>query len=259
MLVRRAGRHSRVYYHCRSYFKPWAKERCSYRRFIPGAWDEFVWNDVCALLRDDSWIDSQLASQPAQDENVEKLLRLERFKLSQAKGKIAKIHEGFEAGIYTVDRAKGRINELQGVVEQAQAEVDRLQELIGVQAQMTDRPESIRRALEALRDSNLDEASFEQRFDMIARLGIEVYPAEDLKSMRVTCRLGPNGASSPTAGGRPTGHEGSDSDSPSWCGKVTSAPAKGAKPPLEPLEEPSPSAHPILGERACLGDKPNRR
>ena len=224
MLVRRAGRHSRVYYHCRSYFKPWVKERCSYRRFIPGAWDELVWNDVCALLRDDSWIDSQLASQPAQEENVVKLLRLETFKLAQAKGKIAKIHEGFEAGIYTLDRAKSRINELQVVVENAQSEVDRLQELVGTQERMTDRPEVIRRELEALRDSNLDEASFEQRFDMIARLAIEVYPTEDLKSMRVTCRLGLTGQTKPAARGRPRAEEGADSNSPTWCGKVMSAP-----------------------------------
>ena len=224
MLVRRAGRHSRVYYHCRSYFKPWAKERCSYRRFIPGAWDQFVWNDVCALLRDDSWIDSQLASQPAQDENVEKLLRLERFKLAQAKGKIAKIHEGFEAGIYTVDRAKSRINELQGIVENAQAEVDRLQGLIGAQEQTTRGPEAIRRELESLRDSNVDEASFDQRFDMIARLAIEVYPAENLKSMRVTCRLGLTGRSKPAARGRPPVEEIAESNSPTWCGKVMSAP-----------------------------------
>ena len=224
MLVRRAGRHSRVYYHCRSYFKPWAKERCSYRRFIPAAWDEVVWNDVCALLRDDSWIDSQLVSQPAQNKNIEKLLRLETFKLAQAKGKIGKFQEGFEAGMYTVDRAKSRINELQVVVENTQSEIERLQGLIGDQEQTTTGPEMVRRELEALRDHNLDEASFEHKIDMIAKLGIEVYPGEDLKSMRVTCTLGVTGQPKATARGRPTAEEGSESSSSGWCGKVTSAP-----------------------------------
>ena len=224
MLVRRAGRNSRVYYHCKSYFKPWAKEPCSYRRFIPVTWDEILWNDVCALLRDDSWIKSQLESRPTQDENIEKLLRLETFKLSQAKGKIAKVQEGFEAGIYTVDRAKSRFNELQRVVERAQGEIDRSQGLIGAQQQMTERPELTRQELESLRDHNLDEASFDQRFDMIARLGIEVYPGEDLRSMRVICRLGFTGQSKPTARGRPTAEEAAERNSPTWCGKVMSAP-----------------------------------
>ena len=75
-----------------------------------------------------------------------------------------------------------------------------------------------------IRDSNLDEASFEQRFDMIARLAIEVYPTEDLKSMRVTCRLGLTGQTKPAARGRPRAEEGADSNSPTWCGKVMSAP-----------------------------------
>ena len=43
--------------------------------------------------------------------------------------------------------------------------------------------------LRALRDRNLDEATFEERVDIISKLGIGVYPSEDLKSMRVLCQL----------------------------------------------------------------------
>ncbi len=42
-----------------------------------------------------------------------------------------------------------------------------------------------------LRDQNLDGATFEERAEIVTKLGIEVYPAEDLKSMRVRCLLDP--------------------------------------------------------------------
>jgi hypothetical protein len=48
---------------------------------------------------------------------------------------------------------------------------------------------AIRDGLKALRDRNLDEATFEDKLDIISKLGIKVYPSEDLKSMRVACQL----------------------------------------------------------------------
>ena len=47
----------------------------------------------------------------------------------------------------------------------------------------------MRQELKALRDRNLDDASFEEKLDIICRLGIRVYPSGDLKSMRVLCHL----------------------------------------------------------------------
>ena len=44
-----------------------------------------------------------------------------------------------------------------------------------------------------LRDRNLDEATFEERIDLIARLGVAVYPSEELTTAKVTCRLGGGG------------------------------------------------------------------
>jgi len=43
--------------------------------------------------------------------------------------------------------------------------------------------------LKALRDRNLKEATFEERADLVARLGIRVLPSEDLKSRKISCRL----------------------------------------------------------------------
>ncbi len=49
--------------------------------------------------------------------------------------------------------------------------------------------EAVKRQLKAFRERNLEDASFEDKLDMIAKLGIRVYPLEDLKTMRVTCGL----------------------------------------------------------------------
>ena len=43
--------------------------------------------------------------------------------------------------------------------------------------------------LETLRDTNLENASFEEKCDLIAKLGIRVYPSEDGKVVRIVSRL----------------------------------------------------------------------
>ena len=43
--------------------------------------------------------------------------------------------------------------------------------------------------LRGLPERNLKEATFEDKADLVAMLGIKVYPAEDLKSRRIVCRL----------------------------------------------------------------------
>ena len=46
----------------------------------------------------------------------------------------------------------------------------------------------MREELKALRDRNLDEATFDDKLDIVAKLGMKVYPSEDLRSMRVLCQ-----------------------------------------------------------------------
>ena len=43
--------------------------------------------------------------------------------------------------------------------------------------------------LNALRTKNLDEANFNEKQEVVARLGIKLYPSEDLESLRVKCQL----------------------------------------------------------------------
>ncbi|MBI2287400.1 MAG: hypothetical protein HYU83_00095 [Chloroflexi bacterium] len=49
--------------------------------------------------------------------------------------------------------------------------------------------EALRQELRGLRERNLKEATFEEKVDLVAMLGIKVYPSEDLKSRRIVCRL----------------------------------------------------------------------
>ena len=39
------------------------RQPCTYRKFTSGTWDEIIWSDICALLRDDAWIRKELSSQ----------------------------------------------------------------------------------------------------------------------------------------------------------------------------------------------------
>jgi hypothetical protein len=47
----------------------------------------------------------------------------------------------------------------------------------------------LRKELELLRERNLKETSFEEKEELVARLGIKIYPSEDLKSRRISCQL----------------------------------------------------------------------
>ncbi len=49
--------------------------------------------------------------------------------------------------------------------------------------------EILRRSLEEVRDENLENASHKDKQELIARLGIVVYPSEDHKTVRITSKL----------------------------------------------------------------------
>ena len=223
MVVRRDGRQNRVYYHCSKYFRSWVAEPCQYRKFIPGTWDELVWGDICAWLRDDAWVEQQLVSEQSQDENVGKLIRLQQLRISQAKAKIAKVQEGFEGSVYSLDEARNRIADLQDTVGRAEAEIERLEEAVRARHSNAADISATRAELRTLRDRNLDEATFEEKLDIVSQLGIKVYPSEDLRSMRVLCdlnlaRLHADTATDAIEPGQI--HANGESESATECGKV---------------------------------------
>ena len=82
----------------------------------------------------------------------------------------------------------------------------------------------MRKELTALRDRNLDEATFEEKLDIVSKSGIKVYPSEDLKSMRVLCQLNldqvhSNGRSDKTHSSLIQQADG-ECESATGCGKV---------------------------------------
>ena len=189
MTVRRNGQQHRVYYHWSKYFRPWADSTCNYRRFLPGTLDDLIWDDLSVLLTDDAWVEQQVISQQTQDKNSRKLIRLQQYKISQATARIAKVREGFEGGMYDLREAKARIDKHQAALDMAEGEVRRLQVEVASPASGMGDLESLKKLLRSLRDTKLHEATFEEKLDLIYKLDVNVYPSEDVRSMKVTCRL----------------------------------------------------------------------
>ena len=77
----------------------------------------------------------------------------------------------------------------EGAIEKAGQETRRLQAQPGGCGLDPDELEKLKHHLATLRGKNLESASFEERTELIALLGIQVYPSEDLKSRRIVCQL----------------------------------------------------------------------
>ena len=122
-------------------------------------------------------------------ENVEKLVTSEQQKILRAHAKIAKIREGFEAGIYDIGDAKARIAGCQDEIGKAEQEIRRIREQAGSYRTSVIDSDTLRQELKQLAATNLEEATFEEKRDIMSKLGIRVYPSEDLRTMRVKCGL----------------------------------------------------------------------
>jgi site-specific DNA recombinase len=188
MVVRRDGKRNEIYYHCSRHYRPWDSQACAYRRFIPGSWDNAIWDFVFALLTDNAWVEAQLVAEETQEGASSKLLHIEISKIGQIKSRIAKVQEGFEAGIYGVEEAKIKIADHQNSLVMAEKEIDRLSR-ISKRGLSSGNVDTLRKGLKDLARKNMDKADFEERLDIITKLDVKVYPSEDLRTMRVRCGL----------------------------------------------------------------------
>ena len=189
MVVRRHPRYDKLYYHCKVYGRKWDTMPCTYSTFVPGSWDEVVWADTCSILRDDRWLDSELQIMADQGRDIGRLIRMQEAKIAQMKHRIAKVQEGFEGEIYTLEQAQSRTWQLQVSIKEVEGETERLRRRAGAGPHTEGQLRAAREELARLRDRNLDEASFDERQEIFRRLGLRVYPAEDLQTMRIKCRL----------------------------------------------------------------------
>ena len=58
-----------------------------------------------------------------QRRDIERLVKLEKMKIFQFQTKIAKVREGFEGGLYSLDEAKVKVNEYQNAINKAEQAV----------------------------------------------------------------------------------------------------------------------------------------
>jgi len=141
------------------------------------------------MLSSDTWLEQQLTTELSQNADLEKLVKLEQLKISQAKLRISKVQEGWEKGFYTPEEVQTKLTEHREAIARAESEIGRLREQMSNRGLSIFEAELLRQELKELRDRNLWESTFEERADLVAKLGIKILPSEDLKSRRISCRL----------------------------------------------------------------------
>jgi len=181
-------RRKRVYYYCRDRYNRWQKQPCQYRSFVPGTWDNEIWSEIREILNSDMWIEQQLTEELNSSKELDKLIRIHELKISNYENKIVRVEEGFEGGLYSLGDAKIRKQKYIQVIEDVQSEISILRRQMEHRITQ-DNLEILKHDLEILLSKNLVDASFEEKLDLVARLGIKVYPSEDLKSRRIKCGL----------------------------------------------------------------------
>jgi len=128
MSVLRKNGSDQVYYYCRAHYCPWLRDPCNYSRFVPGTWDDEIWEEICAMLSNDAWLEQQLVAELSQSADLEKLLRIEQFKISQAKLRVSKVQEGWEKGFYTPEEVQTKLAEHREAIARAESEIARLRD-----------------------------------------------------------------------------------------------------------------------------------
>ena len=205
-VMRKEAGSDEIFYYCRAHYCPWIKNPCNYRKFIPASWDDSIWNNLCSLLRNDEWLEAQLGEEQNRLQDKDKLMQLEEDKIRQAKQRLSRIQDGWEKGVYTETEAGVKVKELRQLIANAELEKENINAMYMRENFNID---FLRQELLSLRSQNLEEASFEEKAELIARLGVKVIPAEDLKTRRICCRLnldaqkkgGENGLTKVTFGG----------------------------------------------------------
>ena len=153
--------------------------------------DQLGWDEVVHILESPALVETQLKGMETNDGGIQKRIRLELFHKKEAERKISRIQDDFlsDEPVITRSEATSKIEELRVVVEKADAEIARLQSVAQVTKKSQETVAAARKALEKLRDINLKTATFQQKAELVARLGIKIYPSEDLTYMRMYCGL----------------------------------------------------------------------
>ncbi len=152
-----------------------------------------IWDCIFALLKQPAFLEDQLSiwEDNGRVDELQKRIRSEQQKIDRFQAKIRRIHDGYEADppLYTASEVKERIRTYRDMIARAETEEKRLQAQVKNHAVNKRTTEEARRALESLRDENLENTIFSEKQDLVAKLGIMVYPSEDHKAVRIASRL----------------------------------------------------------------------
>jgi hypothetical protein len=94
-----------------------------------------------------------------------------------------------EHSLYSLDEAKTWKQQYQEGINKIQGEIAELEKRKSDQGLSPNEVQSLRQELEQLMDGNIKGADFNQKLDLLAQLGVVVYPSEDLKSRKISCQL----------------------------------------------------------------------
>ncbi len=190
MVVRRDGKNHLIYYHCINRYKPWDTDACEFRKFIPASWDGLVWDLIFAMLSDDSWLDGKMEQEEVRNEAFVKMIETQRRRAHEAEMRTARVREGFESGIYDKDEARKRIRLHEMVIADVEKEIGSLSAKLNGKGPSQDQLARLKDELKKMRETNLRGAVFGEKRRLIELFDMNVYPSEDLKSVRIRCGLG---------------------------------------------------------------------
>ena len=155
-----------------------------------------VWDCVYALLKQPEWIEEELSKREANEhiDELRKRIGIENQRIDRTQAKIRRIQEGYEADppVYTASEAEEYIKVYRVLISQVEKELYRLQEIMTQHTLNKKAKEEVRRLLNTIRDMNLENISFSDQQNMIAKLGIKVYPSEDKKVVRISSIIQPD-------------------------------------------------------------------
>ena len=87
------------------------------------------------------------------------------------------------------DEARTKIAEHRKTIARAESEIKRLQEQMTNNDLSTVEAELLREQFGTLCDRNLRQSTFEEKVDLVSKLGLKILPTEDLKLRKIYCRL----------------------------------------------------------------------
>jgi hypothetical protein len=182
-----------IYYICTSRSQGWKHKRCRINSLRIDRIDNVVWDCVYALLKQPEWVYQELSKQEAGGsvEELQKRMRLEQQKMERIQYKIRRIQDGYEANppVYTTAEVNEKMGVYRNLISHAEMEIHRLDDIKGQKTISRQTKEEALQILESIRDINLENASFNEKRNLIAKLGLKVYPSEDGKAVLTSSTL----------------------------------------------------------------------